>query len=1014
LDVSGTMNINGTITINNGDFLIGNSLRITDVGGITYIQAGDGTGTTGSAGDLFIGNWQQATGASSRKIMFGSNGNVGIGTQSPSHTLDVSGGIYASQYISTPIITIPENGNIFMTEGQINGVSSINGYSFQTLIESDVWTITPEFKIYYNNGDVGIGTESPYNNLQVATTEKDARVGISVVSDDVNTIIGAYTASPTFSNVGSIQATSNGTLWNPYTLAINPRGGDVYIGNATHNTHILSNSTFTNNFKPTTIIDSVNNIGSMGQVLSATGSGIEWVTNSQPITEELWDNSGNNIFYNTGNVGIGTSTPEANLDVSGTMNINGTITINNGDFLIGNSLRITDVGGITYIQAGDGSGIQGSAGDLFIGNWQQATGASSRKIMFGSNGNVGIGTNSPGEILDVRGNIRIGSSISDNYMAFYGTYDDGPGNFNHTFIGERLYNIASGSSELLIYKGNDSYNDEFIWINREVTGLWRDVVWSPERSLFVAVGSSGSIMTSTDGVNWIYISTSIDRTWASVCWSAERGLFVAVSFNSIFDTSNIMTSTDGVNWTLVTNTPSGFWRDVIWSQEKNLFVAVGNFTGVNGKIITSPDGTDWTLETLPFGSSLISICWSPERELFIVGGSPIPSGSPVFLTSSNGTDWSTTNIPLNYFWNSITWSSELGLFVAVGTKSGGGVNNTIMTSTDGLTWTPQTHGNNSNIAWNSVCWSPERLLFVAVGAIFDSPIGNRCIISSDGINWTNITTNANTWSEVCWSSELELFVAVAGAGINNVMTSTLMKPDRLRIIAGELRFDTIISTITTNSTTTFEDIATTQSTINRMIITSDGNVGIGTQTPSHTLDVSGGIHASSYISTSILNMPNGQGQIIGVSTINGTPYSGNIGNISIQFNGTLSNLTPPAVELGASYTPITTGLYLFQVAISNKVNPADPPITPSSGTNGLFFAIGKLDTGSGGFLVQDSGIWYTYDELAQYNNTPSGEFSTIQKQSFITLNAGVEYNIVSHIDNAASGGIINAVLIRIT
>jgi hypothetical protein len=70
-------------------------------------------------------------------------------------------------------------------------------------------------------------------------------------------------------------------------------------------------------------------------------------------------------------------------------------------------------------------------------------------------GNVGIGTNNPGERLDVRGNLRVGSSTIGNYISFHGTFGDEPDNYNHTYIGERIYS-GTENSELLLFKGNDT------------------------------------------------------------------------------------------------------------------------------------------------------------------------------------------------------------------------------------------------------------------------------------------------------------------------------------------------------------------------------------------------------------------------------------------------------------------------------------------------------------------------------------------------------------------------------
>ena len=84
------------------------------------------------------------------------------------------------------------------------------------------------------------------------------------------------------------------------------------------------------------------------------------------------------------------------------------------------------------------------------------------------NGNVGIGTTNPGEKLQVDGNLRVGISSTSNYIVFRGTTGDGVnasndgdqnpgliGRWQHTYIGERIYD-GGERSELLLFKGNDN------------------------------------------------------------------------------------------------------------------------------------------------------------------------------------------------------------------------------------------------------------------------------------------------------------------------------------------------------------------------------------------------------------------------------------------------------------------------------------------------------------------------------------------------------------------------------
>ena len=60
--------------------------------------------------------------------------------------------------------------------------------------------------------------------------------------------------------------------------------------------------------------------------------------------------------------------------------------------------------------------------------------------------------------INMSGDLRIGNGTSPNTIYFYGTTGDSPGDYNHTFIAERLWG-GTGSSELVLFKGNDLGND---------------------------------------------------------------------------------------------------------------------------------------------------------------------------------------------------------------------------------------------------------------------------------------------------------------------------------------------------------------------------------------------------------------------------------------------------------------------------------------------------------------------------------------------------------------------------
>lgn len=59
--------------------------------------------------------------------------------------------------------------------------------------------------------------------------------------------------------------------------------------------------------------------------------------------------------------------------------------------------------------------------------------------------------------ITMSGDLKIGNGTSPNTIYFYGTTEDSPGGYNHTFIAERLWG-GTESSELVLFKGNDMGN----------------------------------------------------------------------------------------------------------------------------------------------------------------------------------------------------------------------------------------------------------------------------------------------------------------------------------------------------------------------------------------------------------------------------------------------------------------------------------------------------------------------------------------------------------------------------
>ena len=220
-------------------------------------------------------------------------------------------------------------------------------------------------------------------------------------------------------------------------------------------------------------------------------------------------------------------------------------------------------------------------------------------------------------------------------------------------------------------------------------------------------------------------------------------------------------------------------------------VAVGNNPSPIATIIHSSDhGVTWTISTNQWDIDTRglpnSVCWSPTLSLWVAVGShydPSYGGShryPLVQTSSDGITWTPQTTPWDTSYghlDSVAWSTSIGLFAAVGFCSGRPGNPRILTSPDGVVWTERSSPFDNSYVNQVISAEPLGLFVVAGYAASPTNI----ITSNDGITWTaqvtpwNVGAAPTAWG-VVWSDDLSLLIATGEADYH-VGTVAATSPD---------------------------------------------------------------------------------------------------------------------------------------------------------------------------------------------------------------------------------------------
>jgi hypothetical protein len=643
----------------------------------------------------------------------------------------------------------------------------------------------------------------------------------------------------------------------------------------------------------------------------------------------LWQSAGSNIYFNGGNVGIGTASPAQDLEVEG------------GVFI--------DHSGGAHVPAEGGIAltVDGRAGKNIL---RLRDSEANTAMVVNHVGKVGIGTSSPTAKLEVNGQVRItdGTQAAGKVL----TSDAGgqaswqsPTETDPTVLASVKDGISWGEVSGIPAGFSDGVDDvatNMPWTS--ITGIPADFADNVDNGLIVE--SDPTVPAAIkDGVSWGEVSDipagfadGNDDVGGDTDWIISgNDMFSGVSGNVGIGTTNPTAKLD-VNGTIKTaaiyETPiwipvesSRGWQSVAMSADGTKQTAVA----YNGQIYISTDsGNTWTAKESNREWKSVAMSADGTKQ------TAVAYNGQIYVSTDSGDTW--TPKASNRGWYSVAMSADGTKQTAVASLG------QIYISTDsGNTWTAK----ESNRGWYSVAMSADGTKQTAVASLgqiyISTDSGNTWTAKESSRYWTSVAMSADGTKQTAVASFVQIYISTDSGNTwtakesNREWNSVAMSADGTKQTAGVYNGQIYISTDSGNTWSAKESnriwmsVAMSADGTKQTAVATGGQiyvynsfanicVGIGTTNPGAMLEVAGqvkitdGTQGAGKVLTSdsvglatwINFSPGVGGDITAVNAGTGLSGGGTLGDVTLAVSVPLS-LTGSAASPAAVFDATNTG-----------------------------------------------------------------------------------------------------------